>query len=304
MEQQRLQRGLPLDKNPLSLRRSMALIDEWLSANYGAIHDSSPKKRLSWKDWDPSKGNPPLFNWLEALERCGGIGPNRLITYDQILDPRFSRSGAYEWFIEGHQQDYSYYSDPTYVYLALFSYAIVSERTIATEGWDIAKDGLMDQCPIFLAGGTIWEASNLIRRGAKRVVLSNYETPQISFYRFVADQLGYTDSGRIAFVDQNEVPRSNDILIVNEYFEHFVEPIKELDRLMINSPLRMYHRSGFNLVGHGHPIPLTLHGKQVSDHFEADRIFDDYLKSFAAYEFSRVTGGWRDSTRRLSQQTV
>lgn len=288
----RQQRGLPLAKNPLGIKRSMELVDEWLVKEYGAVPSSeSPTRSLFWSD-----DNKMLLTWKEAIERGGGIGPKRMDGLESLKD--WPRSAPYQWFVTGDQKDFSFYNDPSYVYLTLFCIAIVSGRTVATEGWDIAKRGLIRN-PLFLAGGTIWEACSLIRRGAERVYLSNYQTPQIDFYKWVARKIGMHSA--ISFLDEASVPRDTDIVIANEYLEHFQKPVEELDRLMANRPLFVYHRSSFCLMGHGHPIPIKVGGLDISNAGLAMKAFDSYCASIPGYRLERVSGGWRDSLRRLSK---
>lgn len=292
---ERTQRGLRLDRNPLGIKASMRLIGRWLVSVYGATRPNNPPASLFWNSHTP----PFLLTWEEAVERGGGIGPDRLITYDQLLDNRFIRTAARQWFIEGEQKDYSFYSDPSYAYLTLFCYIIMTGRTISTEAWDLARSGAINRVTPFLAGGTIWESLALLRRGAEFVVLSNYDTPQVEFYKWAAEEIGVRN--KIKFVDEKAVPFPHEALITNEYLEHVQKPIDELNRLLVNKPAFAYHRSGFNLTGHGHFIPLIMNDKKVFSHSEADEVFDDYCSKISGYRFSLVTGGWRDSVRKLER---
>lgn len=289
----RTQNGLPLERSKLGIRQSMQLINEWLTYNFGAKRDYSTIPESYF--WNELK-EPTLFTWWDIKRICGGVGPGRLWNMGQLKDEAFKRSAAYQWYVKGKQKDFSYYSDPSYAYFTLFCYAVVTQKTIATEAVDISKDGLFDKLSIFLAGGTIWEAENLIRRGARFVTVSNYETPQVDFYRWVSGRVGISD--KVKFVNQNAVPFSHEILIANEYLEHYHKPTEELVRLIDLKPARVYHRSSFCFPAHGHPIPITINGNMISDHDEADEMFDNFCGLLKHYDVSPIQGVWNQNLRK------
>lgn len=289
----RAQAGLRLDRNQLGIKASMRLIDRWLSENHDPnMQNISTNGPLFWNERER-----PLLTWMEVILRDGGIGDFRITDHDTMK--LWDWSAPHRWFIKGDQADYDFYSDPSYVYAVLFCHVMVTRRTLAAEARDIVLLG-EKATPVFLAGGTIWEAYDLIRRGVEQVTISNYPTPQVDFYRFVCSSLGL--DYRITFVNETAVPNSGDILIANEYLEHFQEPITEFERLAVNGPKIVYHRSSFCALAYGHPIPVRIQGVDAYEGKSADGLFDSYLASLAAYSFGLVESKWRSTVRRLIAQ--
>jgi SAM-dependent methyltransferase len=83
-----------------------------------------------------------------------------------------------------------------------------------------------------------------------------------------------------------EVGHDIDLVVASEYFEHFEDPIKELDNVIESvNPKYLFIANSFNTYSLGHFFTHTFEGKEISAK-KMGKIFNDKLRN--EYGFKQV----------------
>lgn len=248
-------------------------INKWIDSNFNI--------RISKKIWLNL-----INNWMAKYNKKGILnneiakkiwGTNcSFKKMDLNTVKKLKNTYAGKWF-NSNQNWVELYFKNEYLYVLYFDYFSTSRHTYPVVGVYEKGNIVVD------VGGSIFGAYNLLKYGAKKVLITNYDNSfQNKFNNFIIKKFKLN----IKIILNNKIPH-NSILLCSEYFEHFKNVDIELNRLLQFKPKRIYVKNSFCFPAYGHYIPIKIKKIEYYDSKSAQKIFQNLLIS-RGYNLTKI----------------
>lgn len=256
-----------------------------------------------------------IWDWDMVLKHEGGYGESKIKTLDEALKYPNTFAMPARWF-QSDQKDLGCYSEPGYVYSALFGKEI-SQYTFSAMKFHFpmqvvtrAAEEFIDRKPqkkiqFIDWGGTIFTSYSILKmydnlEQLAGVHLVNVKSPQTDFAAFAREKIG-VDEGTLVknisihfetedFAWLRQMTSEYRVFVVlSEILEHMNHPEKLVKDLMDAGVTDFYIANSFCTIAYGHYIPITIGGKEYSTTRHANKAFKEEMTKLGL-EYSKVEG--------------
>jgi len=222
--------------------------------------------------------------WLQIINEFTGKN-----VIDQKESMKIEKKDLDEWWWNKHYKDFSRYSSWQYLYAALNCFVEYSRWNVIVglenlESWDLIKeiDSVVD------VGAGIGLSTMLLADSLPwaDVHYNNIPSIQVDFFKKHKHQ-------RIKLSSERDLVKHGpfDLILASEYFEHFEEPIKQLEFLQNEVGFKiMIVSNSFTAKSYGHFKSYIIEGREYEPR-QMSAIFNSVLEG-PDYDRPKVAKSW------------